>query len=66
MKAFHASFNIGICAEETSEAHAAGSTGLGQWRSPGLVNYVPALAYHICLALPSAFTQPGVRHLAEP
>ena len=33
---------------------------------PGLVNYVTALAYHFCLALPAAFSQPGDRPLAEP
>ena len=35
-------------------------------RSPGLVNFVPALAYHFCLAMPAAFTQPGDHILAEP
>ena len=25
----------------------------------GLVNFDPAVAYHFCLALPTAFTQPG-------
>ena len=34
-------------------------------RSPGLVNFVNALAYHFCLALPAAFTQPGAHLLAE-
>ena len=33
---------------------------------PSLVNFVPALAYHFCLALPEAFTQPGDPLLAEP
>ena len=33
---------------------------------PGLVNFVPALAYHSCLAMPAAFTQPGNHLLAEP
>ena len=28
-------------------------------QSPGLVNFVAALAYHFCLDLPAAFTQPG-------
>ena len=27
--------------------------------SPGLVNFVPAVAYHFCLNLPAAFLQPG-------
>ena len=34
--------------------------------APGLVNSVPAVAYYFCLALPAAFTQPGVHLLAEP
>ena len=28
-------------------------------RAPGLVNFVPALAYHFCLNLPAAFTNLG-------
>ena len=35
-------------------------------RALGLVNFVPALAYHICLNLPAAFTQPGARLLVDP
>ena len=31
-----------------------------------MVNFVPALAYHFCLALLAAFTQPGDHILAEP
>ena len=27
--------------------------------APGLVNFVPALDYPLCLKLPAAFTQPG-------
>ena len=27
--------------------------------APGLMDFVPALAYHFCVNLPSAFTQPG-------
>ena len=34
--------------------------------APGLVNFVNALAYHICLALPAAFTEIGAFILAEP
>ena len=34
--------------------------------SPGLVNFVIALAYHFCLALPAAFMQPGDHLLADP
>ena len=30
----------------------------------GLVNFVPALAYHFCLNLPAAFTQPGASHFS--
>ena len=34
--------------------------------APGWVNFVPAVAYHFCLNLPTAFTQPEVRLLSEP
>ena len=34
--------------------------------APGFVNFVPALAYHFCLNLAAAFTQPGTRLLVEP
>ena len=30
------------------------------------MNFVAAVVYHFCLALPAAFTQPGTRLLAEP
>ena len=33
---------------------------------PGLVNFVPAVAYHFCLSLLAAFTQPGTNLLADP
>ena len=33
-------------------------------QSPGLVNFVPAVAHHFCLALPAAFTQPWAHLLA--
>ena len=33
-------------------------------RSP--VKFITALAYHSCLALPAAFTQPGNRLIAKP
>ena len=35
-------------------------------RAPGLVNFVPAIAYHICLEFHAALTQPGAHILAEP
>ena len=38
--------------------------GSAERRSPGLVTFVTALAYHFCPALPAAFTQPG-DHLLE-
>ena len=34
--------------------------------SPGLMNFVPAVVYHFCLALPAAFTQPGDHPLPDP
>ena len=35
-------------------------------QTPGLVNFVPDVAYHFCLNLPETFSQPGVRQLADP
>ena len=35
-------------------------------RALGFVNFVLALAYHFCLNLPAAFSQPGARLLVEP
>ena len=35
-----------------------------QCESPCLVNFVLDVAYHLCLALPAAFTQPGTHLLA--
>ena len=35
-------------------------------RTPGLVNFVAAVAYLFCRDLPSAFTQPGDHLLAVP
>ena len=32
----------------------------------GLVNFVPAVAYHFCLNFPETFPQPGVLFLAQP
>ena len=41
--------------------------GSAERRSTDLVNFVcTAIAYHFCLALPAAFTQPGDHLLAEP
>ena len=33
---------------------------------PGLLNFVPAVAYHFCLNLPAAFSQPGNGNLLHP
>ena len=33
--------------------------GSAKRRAPGLVNFVPAVAYHFCLSLHAAFSQPG-------
>ena len=42
------------------------SLGLAKKQTLNLVNFVPALAYHFCQALPAAVTQPGDRLSAEP
>ena len=34
--------------------------------APGLVKFVPAVAYLFYLNLPAAFSQPGARHIGEP
>ena len=33
--------------------------------APGLVNFINAVAYHICPSLPAAFTQPVALTLAD-
>ena len=33
---------------------------------PGLVNFVPAAAYHFCFNLPRAFSQPGKYSFGDP
>ena len=38
---------------------------LGQVCAPGLVNFITAVAYHLCPSLPAAFTQPGASTLAD-
>ena len=40
--------------------------GSAKKRSPSLVNIVAAVACHLRLALPAAFTQPGAHLLADP
>ena len=49
--------------DKVSESKSHYSTmfvqGSAKRRSPGLVNFVTALAFHSCLALPAACTQPG-------
>ena len=52
-----------LCTLSYTSNYIQGSTNR---RAPGLGNFVPALAYHFCLNLPAAFTQPGARLLVEP
>ena len=40
--------------------------GSAKRQSQGLVNFIPAVAYHFCLALLAAFTQSGAHLLSEP
>ena len=35
-------------------------------QAPGLLNFVPAVAYHFCLNMPAAFSQPGACLIVEP
>ena len=39
--------------------------GLQKEWAPGLKNFVPALAYHFCLALPAIFPQPGLHSFGD-
>ena len=39
--------------------------GSANRQTPGWANFVTALAYHFCLALTAAFTQPGDHLLAK-
>ena len=48
----------------TAKVGAKTLQGSAKRRAPGLVNFVTA--YHFCLNLPAAFTQPGNHLLAEP
>ena len=41
-------------------------TGPGKKRFPGCENFVLAVAYHFCLALPEKFSQPGNHSFAGP
>ena len=40
--------------------------GISKRLFPGLVNFVPAVAHHLCLNLPEAFSQPGNGLLEAP
>ena len=40
--------------------------GIGLRPFPGLVNFVPAVAYIFCLNLLAAFSQPGNDHIVQP
>ena len=55
-----------MVSETTDSETMDNMQGSAKWRAPGSVNFVPAVPYHFCLALPAAFTQPGDHLLAEP
>ena len=60
-----------VCIEyqKSREYGAEGSTSLqgsAKRRSPGWVNFVAAAAYHFCLILLAAFSQPDRSFLAKP
>ena len=52
--------------DECIEALSLSLQGSTNRRAPGFVNFVLTLAYHFCLNLPAAFTQPGAHLLVEP
>ena len=45
--------------ENGNRAFTVSSQGISIRPFPGLVNFVPAVAYLFCLNLPAAFSQPG-------
>ena len=55
---------FGMSLMDTNGSGKSKIQGLAKRRSPGLVNFVPAVAYHFCQAMPAAFTQPGNHLLA--
>ena len=52
--------------QESNEIAPRALHGSPKESFPGLVNFVTAVAYHLCLSLPAAFTQPGAHLVAEP
>ena len=65
---------VALCATSSSEKlpllnfrrRRGRCRGWAKRRSPGLVNFVPSVAYHFCLNLPWNFSQPGAHFLAQP
>ena len=56
------------CLWRNARATSEGEMNCDMYRARlrGLVNCFPAVAYHFCLSLPAAFTQPGQNLLADP
>ena len=52
--------------ESVRHSLAAYIQGRAKKWSPDLVSFVAAVAYHLCLDLPAAFTQHGDHFLADP
>ena len=53
-------------ARSYSAKHPLPLQGWAKLLFPGLENFVPAVAYHFCLNLLRAFSQPGSCNLSEP
>ena len=58
----HQLTRFAISLSSSSDTHVQSSAIVG---SPGLVNFITAVAYHFCPSLPAAFTQPGASTLAD-
>ena len=54
---------VGIGGREQTFTRCIQGSAIG--RTPGLVEFVPAVAYYFCVALPAAFLQPGARLLTK-
>ena len=49
-----------------ADAVPSGIQGWAEKWTPGLVNFVPSVACHLCLNLPGIFSQPGDHFIAQP
>ena len=59
-RALHFAVKSMHCSKHGVKVHTSAEVGV-----PGLVNFITAVAYHLCPSLSAAFTQPGASTLAD-